>query len=33
MTVTDKKLPIGVDDFEKLIRDGYYYLDKTGFIR
>ena len=33
MARTDKKLPVGVDSFEKLIRDGYYYLDKTGFIR
>ena len=33
MVKTDKKLPVGVDDFEKLIRGGYYYLDKTGFIR
>ena len=33
MVKTDKKLPVGVDSFEKLIRDGYYYLDKTGFIR
>lgn len=33
MVKTDKKLPVGVDGFEKLIHDGYYYLDKTGFIR
>ena len=33
MVKTDKKLPVGVDSFEKLVRDGYYYLDKTGFIR
>ena len=33
MIVTDKKLPVGVDVFEKLIRNSYYYLDKTGFIR
>lgn len=32
MVKTDKKLPVGVDSFEKLVRDGYYYLDKTGFI-
>ena len=32
MIKTDKKLPVGVDGFEKLIRDGYYYLDKTSFI-
>lgn len=28
-----KKLPIGVDSFEKIIHGGYYYLDKTLFIR
>ena len=33
MVKTDKKLPVGVDSFQKLVRDGYYYLDKTGFIR
>ena len=27
-----KKLPIGVDDFEKLIREDFYYVDKTGMI-
>lgn len=33
MVRSEKKLPVGVDGFEKIIRDGYYYLDKTGFIR
>lgn len=28
-----KPLPIGVDDFEKLITNGYYYVDKTLFIK
>lgn len=28
-----KALPIGIDNFEKLIRDGYYYVDKTSFIK
>lgn len=28
-----KKLPVGVDGFETLIRQGYYYLDKTAFIK
>lgn len=27
------KLPVGVDDFEKIRRDGFYYVDKTGMIR
>lgn len=26
-------LPIGVDNFEKLRREGYYYVDKTNMIR
>ncbi|MBQ7478122.1 MAG: AAA family ATPase [Selenomonadaceae bacterium] len=25
-------MPIGVDDFKR-IREEYYYVDKTGFIR
>ena len=28
-----KALPIGVDDFAKLRRNGYYYVDKTGLIK
>ena len=28
-----KKLPIGVDNFEKIRTDGFYYADKTGLIR
>lgn len=28
-----KPLPIGVDNFEKLISEGYYYVDKTLFIK
>lgn len=28
-----KPLPIGVDDFEKLVTRGYYLVDKTNFIR
>lgn len=28
-----KPLPIGIDDFGKLITNGYYYVDKTLFIR
>ena len=26
-------LPIGIDDFEKLIANGYYYVDKTLLIK
>lgn len=28
-----KPLPIGLDDFEKLITGGYYYVDKTWLIK
>ena len=31
--VMKKKLPIGLDDFEKLRQNDFYYVDKTGFIR
>ena len=27
-----KKLPIGIDIFEKVDRDEFYYVDKTGMI-
>lgn len=27
------QLAIGVDDFEKIITNGYYYVDKTLFIK
>ena len=26
-------LPIGVDSFEKIIRNHYYYIDKTLYIK
>lgn len=28
-----KAMPIGVDDFEKVITNGYYYVGKTMFIK
>lgn len=28
-----KKLPVGIDDFGKLLREEFYYIDKTGLIR
>ena len=28
-----KPLPIGVDNFERMITDGYYYIDKTMLIK
>ena len=27
-----KKLPYGVSDYERIIKDGYYYVDKTKYI-
>jgi hypothetical protein len=27
-----KKLPVGIENFEKIITNGYYYVDKTGLI-
>ena len=29
----NRPLPIGVDNFEKLIQEGYYYIDKTLLIK
>ena len=29
---TPRKLPIGIQSFEKLRRDGYLYIDKTSFL-
>jgi hypothetical protein len=28
-----KNLPYGIADFKKLIQRGYYYVDKTPFIK
>ena len=33
METRKQKLPIGIDDFEKLRCDDFYYVDKTGLIR
>lgn len=27
-----KKLPVGVDSFSKLIRQNFYYIDKTDLL-
>ena len=27
------KLPIGIENFEKIRTEGFYYVDKTGLIR
>ena len=28
-----KKLPIGIESFEEIRTEGFYYIDKTGMIR
>lgn len=33
MTMKKKMLPIGIEDFEEIITQGFYYIDKTGLIR
>ena len=27
-----KKLPIGIEDFEEIRKENFYYIDKTGLI-
>lgn len=29
----EKKLPIGIEEFEKIREEGFYYIDKTGLIK
>ena len=29
----NKKLPVGIENFEKIRREDFYYIDKTGLIR
>lgn len=31
--MTDKKISIGIEDFEKIRRENFYYIDKTAFIK
>ena len=33
MDSNKKKLPLGIENFEDLIRNDFYYIDKTGLIR
>lgn len=28
-----RKLPVGIEDFDEIRREGFYYIDKTGFIQ
>ena len=30
--VNTLKLPVGIDSFEKIRKNGFYYIDKTKFI-
>ncbi len=32
MQMRKKKLPIGIENFEDMIKENFYYVDKTGFI-
>ena len=32
MNTTTRKLPVGVESFEKIRRENFYYIDKTGLI-
>lgn len=32
MTGEKKKLPVGIDTFDKIIRQNFYYVDKTEMI-
>ena len=32
MPENKKKLPIGIDSFDKIRRGDFYYIDKTGLI-
>ena len=31
--MTKKRPPAGLEDFAKLIQDGYYYVDKTYVVK
>lgn len=33
MDVRKKKLPIGIENFRELLKEDFYYVDKTGLIR
>ena len=28
-----RKLPVGIENFEEIRTEGFYYVDKTGLIR
>lgn len=29
----EKKIPIGIENFEDIRKNGFFYIDKTGLIR
>lgn len=31
--MTKKKLPIGIENFEEIQKEEFYYVDKTGLIK
>ncbi|SEH23126.1 AAA family ATPase [Selenomonas sp. KH1T6] len=33
MQTNQKPMPVGIEDFRKLVKEGYYFIDKTGFIK
>lgn len=32
MVEAKRRLPVGVENFEQIIKDNFYYVDKTGLI-
>lgn len=32
MSKEKKRIPIGLENFEQIIKENYYYVDKTGLI-
>lgn len=32
MAMRKKKLPIGIENFEEIRKEDFYYIDKTGLI-
>lgn len=32
MSEEKRKLPVGIENFEQIFKDDFYYVDKTGLI-
>ena len=32
-SIHKKKLPVGIESFDEICSEGFYYVDKTGLIR